>query len=439
VRLLVLAYYFPPAGGAGVQRVLKWVKYLPEHGVWPEVVTVREGAYPELDPSLSAEVPEGVGVHRTLALDPFGVYGRLTGRSRAEAVSARTDDVGRAEAWPERLARALRANAFIPDARVGWVPFAVGAALRLARQEPFDAVLTSGPPHSVHLAGYAVHRLARLPWLADFRDPWTDIHYYDALPRTLPARRLDARLEGAVLRTASGVTTVSPSWADLLARKSGRPVEVVPNGFDPADFEQAGGEGSWREASASGAAAPGGEVFTLAHVGSLYDARDPRALWQALAALALPDVRVRVVGRVGEGVLASAARYGVSVEVVPYVPHAEAVAEMGAATLLVLSTEPHAGEAGHVTGKAYEYVASGRPVIGLGDPSGDAAALLAETGAGRMFARDDAAGVAGYLRELHALWQAGTPLGGADALAAAPYSRRRQAGRLADLLRTLPR
>jgi glycosyltransferase involved in cell wall biosynthesis len=395
VRLLVLAYYFPPAGGAGVQRVLKWVKYLPEYGVWPEVVTVREGAYPEVDPTLSAEVPAGVGVHRTVALDPFGVYGRLTGRSRAEAVSARTDDVGRAGAWPERLARALRANAFIPDARVGWVPFAVGAALRLARQEPFDAVLTSGPPHSVHLAGYAVHRLARLPWLADFRDPWTDIHYYDALPRTLPARRLDARLERAVLRTASAVTTVSPSWADLLARKSGRPVEVVPNGFDPADFERARGEGSWREASASGAVAPGGEAFTLAHVGSLYDARDPKALWQALAALALPSVRVRVVGRVGEGgtglgcpvrglsrgrpLRASRRGRGRDGRGHPPPPQHRAPRRRG---------RSHHREALRVPRFA------GQPCPrDWGTPRATPPRCWRETGGGRMFARDDAAGV----------------------------------------------
>jgi hypothetical protein len=191
LRLLVVAYYFPPAGGAGVQRALKWVKYLPAHGIDPVVLTVRAGAYPQLDPTLAAEVPAGVSVHRTPAPDPFGLYGRLTRADRDRIVATRTDDVGSGGGVAEGAARWLRANVFLPDARVGWVPFAAWRGARLSRQRGIDALLTTGPPHSAHLAGLAIRRAGRLPWVADFRDPWTDIHYYRDLPRTRLAARLD--------------------------------------------------------------------------------------------------------------------------------------------------------------------------------------------------------------------------------------------------------
>src|SRR5690606_10060076 len=174
-RLLVVAYYFPPAGGAGVQRVLKWVKYLRDFGIEPVVVTVRAGAYPKHDETLVRDVPEGVEAYRSRALDPFGTYARLTGRTRQAAVAEQLQNAP--DGFGERLARWMRANVVLPDARVGWVPFAIRTAKRLHRERPFDAVLTSGPPHSAHLVGRALRR-AGLPWIADFRDPWTDIHYY---------------------------------------------------------------------------------------------------------------------------------------------------------------------------------------------------------------------------------------------------------------------
>jgi glycosyltransferase involved in cell wall biosynthesis len=430
ITVLVVAYYFPPAGGAGVQRVLKWVKYLRPYGVTPIVLTVRAGAFPQRDPSLLGDVPAGVRIERTRAIDPFGAYARLTGRRRDEAVTARTDDVGASGAWRERMARWLRANAFVPDARVGWVPFAVARARHLGRQRGLDAVLTSGPPHSVHLAGLAIRRLQGLPWLADFRDPWTDIHYNEALPRTRLARAVDAHMERRVLRRADTVTTVSPTWARLLAEKAHHPVSVIHNGFDPADF-------------AGPAPAGDPDHFVVAHVGSLYDARDPRAFWQAIRSLRqrgeIERLRVRIVGRVGEGVRRSAAAHEVDVDWEPYVPHDDAVDVMRTADLLLLSTERHRHEAGHLTGKVYEYLATGRPVLGLGDPAGDVAALLERTGGGMIVARDDVESMADAVLRAYRAWAAGTPLAGADPASVAPFSRVAQAARLADLLRALPR
>jgi glycosyltransferase involved in cell wall biosynthesis len=428
-RLLVVAYYFPPSGGAGVQRVLKWVKYLRDFGVEPTVLTVEAGAYPKTDATLARDVPDGVAVLRTRSLDPFGAYARLTGRSRQQAVAETSGHLGSDASGAERFARWVRANVFVPDARVGWVPFAVQRGLRLLRDEPFDAMLTSGPPHSVHLTGWALHARTGIPWIADFRDPWTDINYYDELPRSDAALAADRWLERSVLGRATRVVTVSPGWRDLLIGKVERdPADfaVIHNGFDPADFRP--GE------------KPPDDRFTLVYVGSLYGSRNPAALWRALAALRSrkenPRLRLRLVGRIGADVLAALEGYGLDAitEHVPYVPHDEAVREMQRASVLLLTVESYRHERGNLTGKVYEYLAAGRPVLALGPVEGDAADLLRDTEAGRMLDRDDADGVVNYVQALYEEWERGEMPHGASAEAAALYSRRAETAELAALL-----
>ncbi|NNF56887.1 MAG: glycosyltransferase family 4 protein [Rhodothermaceae bacterium] len=430
-RVLVISYYFPPSGGPGVQRVLKTVKYLRDFGYEPTVLTVADGAYPQHDASLEADVPDGVEVHRTRALDPFRIYGRLTGRSRTEAVTV--GSVQQEKGLLGHLGRWLRANVFLPDARVGWVPYAIREARRLHDAQPFDVILTSGPPHSSHLIGRALKRQRALPWVADFRDPWTGINFYHELPMSAPARRLDRRLEHSVLREADHITTVSPSWARLLAEQGERAtdaVTVVHNGYDEADIDA---DVQWETV-------PNAEHFTLTYVGSLYGSRNPMTLWAALSALrstgALERLRIRLVGTMDETVQQALAQRGLDAvtEAVPYVPHAEAITLMAKATLLLLVVEPFANAAGMITGKLYEYLATGRPVLALGEPEGDAARLLEETGGGQVVARDDAEAMAAVLREHYDAWAAGQPCPGASAEAVVPYTRRAQTGRLAAVL-----
>ena len=427
-RVLVVTYYFPPSGGPGVQRTLKTVRYLREAGYEPVVLTVEAGAYPSLDPSLGADVPDGVEVIRTPAPDPFALYARLTGRSRQQAVAVGTVE---ADSVAARLALWLRANVFLPDARVGWVPFArraakerLGDAARAVA--PFAAVVTSGPPHSAHLVGLGLRRTG-VPWVADFRDPWTAINFYDELPMTGLAMTLDRRLERRVLRGADAVTTVSPSWARLLESDIGLPagsVHVIHNGVDEADVE--------------GGAAVRDDAFVLAHVGSLYATRNPTALWAALARLrsdgAIPKAVVRLVGRVDGAVLADARAAGVPVEAEAYVPHGEAVREMARAALLLLSIEPFPADRGMITGKLYEYLASGRPVLGVGPTDGDAEALLAATGGGHVHGRAAVDGLAEAVRQHYAAWAEGSPVEGAPWAAVAPYSRRAQTLRLGEVI-----
>ena len=236
-RLLFVTYYFPPSGGPGVQRSLKFVKYLPEFGWRPTVLTVRpeSASWPDPDPDSVADIPEGTLVERTGAWDPYAWYARLLGRKKQEVISVGfTGEDGTTPG--RRFARWLRANLFLPDARVGWVPFATARARALMRQK-YDAVLTTGPPHSTHFAGLALRRTHGTPWLVDFRDPWTEIDFQAELPMTGLARALDAFLERRVLRNADGFAVVSASMQRRFAQR-GYASEVIENGFDPADFEE---------------------------------------------------------------------------------------------------------------------------------------------------------------------------------------------------------
>ncbi len=425
-RVLIVSYYFPPAGGPGVQRALKFVKYLPECGWQPDVLTVEEGAYPASDPSLAEDVPSAATVHRTTSLDPHRLYARLTGRA--------ADDVdvgsvkGRDDGWMERLGRWVRANLFLPDARVGWVPFALWRGHQLLATQKIDAILTTGPPHSTHLIGAALQKTTGVPWVADFRDPWTDINYYEELPHTRWARRLDAFLERMVLRRAQRVTTVSPTWRALLAQKADESspdrFSVVQNGYDADDVP-------------SEQASPAEGAFELTHVGSLYASRNPVGLWSTLERLRaddqVPALRIRLVGTVDPNVHRSLRAHGLSsiTEHVSYVPHAKAMAFMRQAGLLLLSIEDFPQAGGMMTGKIYEYLASGRPVLGVGPPDGDAAALLRRTDGGQLFGRDDVSGLAEYIQSHYEAWAAGTPRRGAPAEAVQPYRRRAQTKQMA--------
>jgi len=428
-RVLVLTYYFPPAGGPGVQRALKFVKYLPQSGWRPVVLTVREGAYPARDPSLAQDVPPDVPVHRTDSWNPYRLYARLTGQSEDDAVVQGSME-GEERGWKESFARLVRANLFLPDARVGWVPFAVWRGRQLLADGSIDAILTTGPPHSTHLAGAALQWMTGVPWVADFRDPWTDINYYQELPHTWWARRIDAALERMVLRRSRAVTTVSPTWSRVLADKVHRgtdAVRVIHNGYDDEDVDRT-------------PEAVDRDAFTLTHVGSLYASRNPMGLWQALRRLrdqgAVPELRIRLVGTVDPNVRAALRDLGLDdcTEFVSYVPHHEAVAYMQRAGLLLLSIEDFPVSRGMLTGKIYEYLAAGRPILGVGDADGDAAALLQKTGGGRLFDRADVDGLASFIRQHYAAWAAGESRAGAAAEQVRPYRRRAQTERLAALL-----
>ncbi len=424
-RLLLISYYFPPSGGPGVQRTLKFAKYLREFGWDPTVLSVNpeHAAYPSIDESLAEEVPAGIRVVRTRSWDPYGAYATLTGRKKSDAVSVSFSGEGRPN-LRQRAGRWFRGNVFLPDARVGWVPFALPAAKRLLRDGSYDALMTTGPPHSTHLIGLLLRGDARIPWLVDLRDPWTTIDFSHLLPTSAMARRVDSAMEKRVLSSADRVAIVSPFLADHLQSRHVRVYDVIMNGFDSTDFERTTDVGE-------------GE-FTVSYMGSMDTSRNPEALWRALSE---PDMRqlplrVRLIGNVDPTVLDSVVSRGLDdrVEVVGQVDHAESTRLMCSSSLLLLVINRTPLANGIVPGKGFEYIGSGRPVLAIGPTAGDAAAVMRDTGAGQMFDYDDAEGVQRFLMEHVTAWMNGAPLGGASPERAEAYSRQNRTRQLAQLL-----
>lgn len=430
MRVLFVSYYYPPAGGSGVQRALKFSRYLPEFDWEPVVLTVRakDAAWPATDRSLMTEIPSIVEIHRTAAWDPYGAYAALVGKRKQETVGV--GFLGESSpSWKERLGRWLRANLFLPDARVGWVPYAILRARKLQSSRPFDAVWTTGPPHSTHLVGYYLSRYHGIPWVADFRDPWTGIDYSEMLPTTRLARGVDAALEALVLRRAIAVTVAWPQMTERLRERVSRHYQYLPNGFDPQDFEVTIGVDT--------------RHFIISHIGSLNAARNPEVLWAALARLkapsAMPELRVRLVGMVDPAVFEGIRRHGLEgiIEHLSYLEHHAAISHMMRSSVLLLVVNRVAVADGIIPGKLFEYVGSGRPVFCVGPADGAAAGIVRETGAGMNFSYDDAARLSAELERHYRAWKEGHPRTGAAPARAESYSRRRQAQELATLLTSI--
>lgn len=366
---------------------------------------------------------------RTRAPDPFGLYGLLTGRSRQRAVADRTGRLGDSPALTERLARWVRGNLFVPDARVGWVPFALVKARSVYRRRRPDIILTTGPPHSVHLIGRNLKRAWGIPWVADFRDPWTDIHYVGDLGRSRASETLDTRMERSVLYEADGIVTIG-SWLqrDLEARTT-TPVHLIRNGFDAEDF-------------AANPQPVSTQTFDLIYVGSLFGV--PESVLDAVVLLRsrgeTPHLRIRFIGEQPDGLADTVAErdLGSIVTWSEPVPHDKAVAAMANAGLLLLTIETDWSYAeGVIPGKTYEYLASGRPILGVGPPNGDAATILRNSGGGNMLAPGDVEGIATMILDHYAAWEKGRPHSGAPWEVALGYSRREGTRALSQIVASL--
>ncbi len=426
-NVLFISYYFPPSGGSGVQRGLKFVKYLRDFGWNPVVLTVdpKSAAYPEIDEGLLEDIPDGVTVVRTDSWDPYAAYASLTGKKKSDAVGVGFLGADH-DSWKEKVARFVRANLFLPDARIGWVRHARRAAEELVKTTNIDAIVSTGPPHSAHLIAESIAKSQNLPWIADIRDAWPDIAYADMLPTTKLARRWDLRIRNRVLRSATVHIAVTDSLARQMSEGVSEPFRVIRNGFDPGDFTDS------KTMPLDG--------FNIVHTGSMALARNPSSIWRILsrpdAQTRWPHLKLTFVGNVDGTVFRAASDAGLShlLDYVSHVSHEKAIAYTRGATLLLLPINRVSSTAGIVTGKIYEYLRAGRPVLGLGDPEGESSSILRDTGAGSMFDYDDLDAIAQELDRHYAAWSAGSPLGGASPGAVAPYSRREQTRQLASLL-----
>ena len=392
-KVLIITYYWPPGGGAGVQRWLKFVKYLRQFGWEPIVYTALNGEMPVVDNSLEKDVPHGVRVIREPIWEPYSIYKKFIGRKKGEKINASFLNENKKGGIAEKISVWIRGNFFIPDARKFWVKPSVKKLLQLIRTEEIGYVISSGPPHSMHLIALALKReIAGLRWVADFRDPWTNIDFYEKLMLTQRADRLHHRLEREVLLNADLVIsvgeTMSRELADIYRDAGGTEAgkfRVITNGYDDDDIER----GDLIRDS----------KFSIAHVGTLVKDRNPAVLWKVLSRLVKTNLRfrekleIKLVGKVDFFVKEEIRRHGLVkyTRMIDYLPHSEVIAEQQRSKLLLLLVNNTRNARGILTGKLFEYMASGSPILAIGPRDGDLAGILHETNTGLVSGFDDEA------------------------------------------------
>ena len=400
-KVLIITYYWPPAGGPGVQRVLKFAKYLPYYGWQPIILTVKNGNYPSIDLSLTKEIPDNVIVHRIPIWEPHYIYSKILRRSPSDpipvAVLAEKENL----TLKKKLMHWIRLNIFIPDARIGWYWPATRYAKKLLKREEIDLVLVSSPPQSLQLIGINLKKTYNIPLVSDFRDPWTEVHYLQNQKRLKIAHSIDLNLEKKVLREASVITTVSPSLARKLNSKVPEAVcRVIYNGYDLEDFSN---EAVIVEAT----------KFTLAYIGNFKANQNVPLLWESLKELISesPDFAanfiLKITGKLNRDIEIALRNHGLAANFIneDYVPHAQAIRRMYLSSVLLFVIPQSSHNEGILTGKLFDYLKVKRPILSIGPPAGDAAAILTEVQAGPMFDYNNKEGLKAYLRKLYLLWK----------------------------------
>ncbi len=385
-KVLIITYYWPPSGGAGVQRWLKFVKYLRNFGWEPIVFTPENPEPPSLDESLLQDVPEGIQVLKNKIWEPYSFYKKLSGKKSDDKIQAGfLKEDNSTPGIIEKIAIWVRGNLFIPDARKFWIKPSVRKLAGYLKKNPVDLMVTTGPPHSAHLIGLKLKEKTAIPWLTDFRDPWTNIDFYHKLMLSKRADRINHHLEKKVLNRADGVIVISNGMRDDFSSILKRDYFVIPNGYDEDDV------------TVETNLEPYTKKFVIAHIGSMNKDRNPVNLWKALGLLVKEDrefaeyLQIKNVGKLDFTAIETLKRYGLEeyLEKVSYMSHKEVIKEQQSASVLLLLVNRTPNARLIVTGKIFEYLISGRPIVCIAPTDGDAAYIINETNCGKVFDFDE--------------------------------------------------
>ena len=370
-KVLIITYYWPPSGGSGVQRWLKFSKYLRDFNIEPVIYTVDNPSYPIKDTSLESEIPLGLEVLKQPIFEPnsfLSIFGNNKKKESAGFLNPNPTLLG-------RFFQYVRANYFIPDARKFWIKPSVKFLSNYLKNNEIDVVITTGPPHSIHIIGLALRDKFKIKWISDFRDPWTEIDYFQQLPLTKKANKKHHQLEQEVLEKSDMVIVVGETMKKKFL-KHNHNIEVLTNGFDSY-------ENSLTIELDSN--------FSITHVGLMNADRNPTILWEVLYEISSENIdfknnlRIKFIGKIDDTVIQDIQVFNPkNIVRIPYLDHEEVRKYQASSQVLLLSINHVSSAKGIITGKIFEYLQAKRPILGIGPEDGDAAAILKKTNAGNI-------------------------------------------------------
>ncbi len=428
-KVLIVTYYWPPSGGGGVQRWLKFAQYLPNLGFEVFVIAPQNASYPLVDKKMEGEVNGRIHVKKVPIWEPYSLLNpfkkKAVNKNQNQGITLSTQK----KSFKKKVIFWLRGNILIPDPRVFWVKNVKREAKRLILSENIQTVITTGPPHSVHLSGLSLKKKLGLKWIADFRDPWSEIDYLDEFYLSAFALKLQKRLEYNVLSKANCVLTVSENWASDLKRLGANQIKVITNGFDDKDFE------SFKSIKP--------QKFVISHIGFLSAYRIPKTLFKVLEELCAEDsnfankLELRFVGLIEDSVKTELKTYTnlkKCVTYLNYLPHNEVMDLYGSSYLLLLLLNNTGNAKGHIPGKLFEYLASKKRILAVGPKDGDVASILQKTESGSVVHFNDRLEMKNLIRKFYTEYLNDSTL---NTNRIEDYSRKKLTENLADLLNGL--
>ena len=379
-KILIISYYWPPAGGPGVQRWLKFVKYLPDFNIEPHVYIPQNPTYPLMDEKLIGEISDKAIIIKQPIFEPYQLASFFS-KNKTKKISSGIIPNQRKQSLIEKMMLWIRGNIFIPDARVFWVKPSVKFLKKYLFENKIDTIITTGPPHSLHLIGLQLKKELNIIWLADFRDPWTTIGYHKQLKLSSWAAKKHKDLEKEVMNTCDLILVTSPTTKVEFEAITSKSIEVITNGYDIENVVKK----------------PLDEKFTLAHIGSFLSARNPRILWKALKELTKENknfkkqFQLKLIGAVSAEVLQAIKEFKLDkyVNNIGYLSHNDAIIEQKSSQVLLLIEIDSEETKCIIPGKLFEYMVSERPIIAIGPENADFAQIIKETNTGTFFKYDE--------------------------------------------------
>ena len=408
-KVLIITYYWPPSGGAGVQRWLKFTKYLREFGWEPIVLTVDEkkASYGLRDKTLEKEIPNDIRIIKTKTFELYSLYKFFSGKKEIPHSGFANESK---PGFVQKIFRAIRGNLFVPDPRKGWNKFAFKAAGKIIKKENIQIVITTSPPHSTQILGLRLKKKFNITWIADIRDPWTDIYYYHEMYRMAFARNRDKHFEKKVLRNADKIIVVGDFLKNMFLKKDqikkSEKIYILQNGFELDDFKTS--------------SIISQDEFIITYTGTISDNYDINSFIEAFSSFIKnkPEqkIKIRFVGQISDNLIQTFnnKKLNKNIEIINYVEHSESVKYVGKSTLLLLAIPKIEGNEGIITGKIFEYLASKKPIIGIGPINGDAAKIISNCNAGKMFDYKAQKEILNQLNNYYYDWEKGLDINGTN-------------------------